>query len=218
MISRMDYGVGLLLKKLLDLKIDDKTVVMFSSDNGHHDEGGHDTDRFDPNGPLRGMKRDLYEGGIRVPMIVRWPGTTPAGTITDHISYFGDLMATAADVAGVDAPSNIDSISFAPTIRGEIDKQRTHDYLYWEFYERGSKQAVRWGNWKAIRMPIGTGKMELYDLSKDLGEAHDIAHEHVALTQQAVRMMDTAHTPHPNWQPRGQKSRQPAPGDGKARF
>ncbi len=218
MISRMDYGVGLLLKKLRDLKIDDNTIVMFSSDNGHHDEGGHDTDRFDPNGPLRGMKRDLYEGGIRVPLVVRWPGTTPAGTITDHISYFGDLMATTAELAGVDAPANTDSISFAPTLRGEIDKQRTHDYLYWEFYERGSKQAVRWGNWKAIRMPIGTGTIELYDLSKDLGEAHDIAHEHVAVAKQAARMMDAAHTPHPNWQPRGKKGRQPVPGDGKARF
>ena len=102
MISRMDADIGRMLDLLGELGIDEDTVVMFSSDNGPHDEGGHDTERFDPNGPLRGMKRDLYEGGVRVPMIVRWPGTAPAGATSKHIGYFGDLMATAAQLAGVD--------------------------------------------------------------------------------------------------------------------
>jgi len=218
MITRMDYGVGLLLQQLSRLEIDKNTVVIFTSDNGHHDEGGHNTELFNPQGPLRGMKRDLYEGGIRVPMIVRWPGTTPAGKTTDHVSYFGDLMATAAELACVDPPKDTDSISFVPTIRGDTDKQQSHDYLYWEFYERGSKQAVRFGPWKAVRMPITTGKIELYDLSHDLGEAHDVSADHADLVAQADEMMDAAHTPHPNWQPRGQKGRQPEPGDGRRRF
>ena len=133
-----------------------------------------------------------------------------------HVRVVGN--GHAAEIAGVTPPKGLDGISFLPAILGRAKQQKQHDYVYWEFYERGSKQAVRWGNWKAIRMPIGTGRIELYDLSQDLGEAHDIAHEHVAITQQAARMMDAAHTPHPNWQPRGQQGRQPAPGDGKARF
>jgi len=192
---------------------------MFTSDNGPHNEGGHDPKRFTPSGPLRGMKRDLYEGGIRVPMLVRWPGQTPAGTISDHIGYFGDLMATVAEFAGVDPPKGLDSVSFAPTITGQSDKQRKHEYLYWEFYERGGKQAVRHKAWKAIRMPSYTGKTQLYDLSKDLGEATNIASQHPALVRKLEAMMDEAHVSHPNWKPRGRASEtQPKPGDGRARF
>lgn len=219
MISRMDHGVGVLLNKLKQLNIDENTVVMFSSDNGHHDEGGHDTDRFDPNGPLRGMKRDLYEGGIRVPLIARWPGKTPAGKVTNHISYFGDLMATAADLAGTDTPNGTDSVSFAPTLMGKSDKQKAHDYLYWEFYEQGSKQAVRFGRWKAVRMPMFAGDIELYDLDEDLGEANNIAATNKDLVNQAREMMEQAHTSNPNWKVRGSTPRkQPAPGDGRPRF
>jgi len=219
MITRMDRDMGRMLAKLKQLGIDDNTVVMFTSDNGPHNEGGHNTQRFTPSGPLRGMKRDLYEGGIRVPLIVRWPGKTPADSISDHIGYFGDLMATAADLAGVDAPQNIDSISFAPTISGHPDQQKEHDYLYWEFYERGGKQAVRQGNWKAVRMPMFTGKTQLYDLSKDLGEAHNIADQHPEIARKLAALMDEAHVDHPNWKPRGKPSqKQPPPGDGKPRF
>ena len=218
MITRMDHGVGLLLKQLKDLGIDDDTVVMFSSDNGHHDEGGHSTERFDPNGPLRGMKRDLYEGGIRVPMIVRWPGKTPAGAKTKHIGYFGDLMATAAELAGTTAPAPIDSVSFAPLIRGEPSQQQQHKYLYWEFYERGGKQAVRFDKWKAVRMPMKDGPMQLFDLSQDLGEANNVASQFPGVVRQAATMMNEAHAPHPNWKPRGNAGKQPEPGDGRARF
>lgn len=204
MITRMDGDVGRILDTLGELGIDQDTVVMFSSDNGPHDEGGHDTERFDPSGPLRGMKRDLYEGGIRVPFIVRWPGTTPAGTTSDFIGYFGDLMATAAELAGTDCPENTDSVSFVPTITGHPGNQTEHDYLYWEFYERGGKQAVRQGDWKAVRLPWGpNGRTELYNLSDDIGELHDIADQHPDKVKQLEGLMEKAHTPHSNWKPRG---------------
>ncbi|TWT95050.1 arylsulfatase [Neorhodopirellula pilleata] len=207
MISRMDADVGRILDLLSELGVEKDTVVMFSSDNGPHNEGGHNPERFDPNGPLRGMKRDLSEGGIRVPLIVRWPGTTPAGTTSDHVGYFGDLMATAAELAGATPPANIDSISFVPTISGRPERQQTHDYLYWEFYEQGGKQAVRSGNWKAIRMPWMTGKTQLFDLSQDIGEAHDVANEHPGVVEAMEARMAEAHQPHPNWEPRGKSPR-----------
>ena len=219
MISRMDHGIGVLLRQLKTAGIDNNTLVMFSSDNGHHDEGGHDTERFDPNGPLRGMKRDLYEGGIRVPMIARWPGTIQAGTTTDHIAYFGDLMATAAELSGQAIPTDTDSVSFAPTLRGDHDLQRPHEYLYWEFYEQGSKQAVRFGPWKAVRQPMFDGPVELYNLDVDLGEASNVADENPDLVAKAVAMMKEAHVPNPNWKRRGNPPRrQPPPGDGRPRF
>ena len=219
MITRMDGDIGRLLDRLKKHGIDERTVVMFSSDNGHHDEGNHDTDRFDPNGPLRGMKRDLYEGGIRMPFLVRWPGTTPAGSVSDHIGYFGDLMATAAELAGAKLPEGLDSISLVPTITGKPDQQKQHEFLYWEFYERGGKQAVRQGKWKAVRMPIFTGKTELYDLSSDLGEGHDVSAEFPQVVARMEALMARAHTPDPLWQPRGRaKKEQPKPGDGRSRF
>ena len=199
MITRMDKDVGRLLDRLAQHGIDDKTLVMFTSDNGHHDEGGHDTDRFDPNGPLRGMKRDLYEGGIRVPFLARWPGRVPASTVSDHIGYFGDLMATAADLAGVEPPEGLDSVSFLPTLLGEPEKQKEHEYLYWEFYERGSKQAVRAGKWKAVRMPMLSGKTELYDLSTDLGEESNVAGEHPDVVAKLEAAMADAHVPSPRF-------------------
>jgi len=212
MITRMDSDIGRILDLLKELEIDRRTLVMFSSDNGHHNEGGHNPDRFDPNGPLRGMKRDLYEGGIRVPMIARWPGVTPQGADTGHISYFGDLMATAAELAGVECPQNTDSISFAPTLRGQTGQQQQHDYLYWEFYERGGRQAVRSGPWKAVRIPVFTGPTELYDLSRDIGEQVNLAAAHPERVKELEKMMQHAHTPHPNWKPRGTP-----PGKKKAR-
>ena len=195
MITRMDADVGRLLDRLARHGIDSRTLVMFTSDNGNHDEGGHNTDLFDPNGPLRGMKRDLYEGGIRVPFIARWPGHVPAATVSDHAAYFGDLLATAADVAGVDEPEGLDSISFLPTLLGKNAEQKQHDYLYWEFYEQGSKQAVRMGNWKAVRMPMFTGQIELYDLDTDLGEENNVAGEHPDIVAKVQAIMTEAHVP-----------------------
>jgi uncharacterized sulfatase len=219
MITRMDADVGRLLDLLTELDIAGDTLVMFTSDNGPHDEGGHATERFDPSGPLRGMKRDLYEGGIRVPFIVWQPGTVPAATISDHVGYFGDLMATAAEVAGIEPPQGLDSISFLPEVTDHPDRQRDHEYLYWEFYERGSAQAVVAGHWKAVRKPMHTGEIELYDLSSDLGESASVAADHPDLVNTMAVRMDEAHTDHPNWTPRGQVPRnQPQPGDGVAPF
>jgi uncharacterized sulfatase len=206
MISRMDGDVGRLLGLLAELGIDRRTAVMFTSDNGPHNEGGHDPQLFQPSGPLRGMKRDLTEGGIRVPFLVWWPGTTPANSSSRHVGYFGDLMATAAELAGVDPPAQVDSVSFVPTIVGQADRQKQAPYLYWEFYERGGKQAVRAGNWKAIRIPMFDGKTELYDLSQDLGEQHDRAAAHPEIVKKLESMMDEAHRAHPNWQVSAAKS------------
>jgi uncharacterized sulfatase len=202
MISRLDADVGRLLDTLRELGIDDNTLVLFTSDNGPHHEGGQDTERFDPNGPLRGFKRDLYEGGIRVPLIARWPGTVPAESVSDHISYFGDAFATIAEIAERPVPKNLDSISMVPALTGRPDRQQKHDYLYWEFYEEGSKQAVRQANWKAVRMPMFTGKTELYDLETDIGETKDVSTEHEAVVQRLEQLMDEAHVPDPNWQVR----------------
>jgi arylsulfatase A-like enzyme len=205
MITRMDADIGRIFARLKKYGIDGRTVVMFTSDNGHHDEGGHDTDRFDPNGPLRGMKRDLYEGGIRVPMLARWPGRVKASTVSDHIGYFGDLMATAADLAKVETPQGLDSVSFLPTLLGQASKQKQHEYLYWEFYERGSKQAVRMGRWKAVRAPMFDGPTELFDLDADLGEENNIAPKNPDMVAKMESIMDQAHEHSPNWLVKGRK-------------
>lgn len=203
MVSRMDRDVGRIMDLLDELELTENTVLMFSSDNGPHNEGGHNPERFDPAGPLQGMKRDLFEGGVRVPMIVRWPGTTPAGEVTNHIGYFGDLMATAAELSGAELPDNTDSISFAPLIQGDPARQQQHKYLYWEFYEQGGKQAVRAGEWKAIRMPWQTGPTQLFNLSNDIGEQSNVADQHPEIVSRMEAMMAEAHEDHPNWQPRG---------------
>jgi len=207
MIGRLDRDVGRVLKRLAQLGIDEQTVVMFTSDNGPHAEGGSDPDFFDCNGPLRGIKRDLYEGGIRVPLIVRWPETTPRGKVSPHVGYFGDLLATAADLAGAAAPAQHDGVSFAPTIKGDPEQQRNHDYLYWEFYERGSAQAVRADNWKAVVRPLGGDNLELYDLDSDLGEQHDVAAKHPAVVEDMRSIMKQAHVPAALWKPRGKPAR-----------
>ena len=207
MITRMDGDVGRLIRRLRDLQIDKNTLVFFTSDNGPHNEAGHDVDVFDPNGPFRGMKRSLYDGGIRVPAIAWWPGTVAADTQTDHVSYAGDWMATAAELTEATLPDvphlADDSVSFAPTLLGNTADQKQHDYLYWEFYEQGGRQAVRFGPHKAIREPMFSGEIELYDVVKDRGESDDLATAKPALVRRAAEMMDAAHTPDPDWKIRG---------------
>ena len=198
MITRMDSDIGELFTTLKKLGIDDHTLVIFSSDNGHHKEGGNNPDFFDANGPLRGMKRNMTEGGIRVPTIARWPGKISAGSRSNHTAYFGDLLATACELAGRNVPSGRDSISFLPALTG-TGTQKQHKYLYWEFYEQGSKQAVRFGQWKAIRKPMLTGKIELYNLDEDLGEENNVAKAHPEKIATAIKLMEDAHRPDPNW-------------------
>ena len=186
MISRMDADVGRLIALLRELKIADNTLVFFTSDNGPHSEGGHKHEFFDANGPLRGFKRDLYEGGIRAPTIAWWPGKIAAGTVSDEPLAGYDWLATACELAGVSETPATDGISFAPTLLGK--QQRSHEYLYWKY---GAKEAVRQGHWKAVR--LGANKpTELYDLNVDIGEANDIAERHPDVVQRLERAMAAA--------------------------
>jgi arylsulfatase A-like enzyme len=198
MVTRLDRDVGRILDKLRELGIDRNTIVIFAGDNGPHKEDGHDANFFDSNGPLRGIKRDMYEGGIRIPMLAFWPGRIRPGSVTDHISGFQDFLATAAEVAGVPAPAT-DGISYLPVLTGR--EQPAHPYLYWEFYEGGPAQAVRMGRWKAIRRPGFTGPFELYDLQSDLGEQHDVAAAHPDLIRQITSIMEREHVASPYWGP-----------------
>lgn len=202
MITRLDDDVGRLLDQLAALGLADRTIVIFTSDNGPHAEGGVDPAFFDSSGPLRGIKRDVYEGGIRVPLIVRWPGHVAAGAVSDHVGYFGDFMDTLAAVAGVAPPAGLDSVSFLPTLLGRPADQAQHPYLYWEFYEGRSSQAVRLRDWKGVRSPMLTGEIELYDLRTDLGERHDVAAAHPDIVERIRQIMQEAHVPSPLWRVR----------------
>lgn len=169
MITRMDADVGRLVRLLKELQIDRNTLVVFTSDNGPHHEGGHDHAFFDSNGPLRGYKRDLYEGGIRVPTIAWWPGTIQPGRQSDEPLAGYDWLPTACDFAGIEAPKGIDGVSFAPMLRGQ--PQPSHDNL---FFSYGPKKAVRKGRWKAVRL-APESNIELYDLDADIGEEQDVS-------------------------------------------
>jgi arylsulfatase A-like enzyme len=201
MITRLDSDVGKLLDKLHELKIEDNTIVFFTSDNGPHKEGGNNPRFFNSSGGLRGIKRDLYEGGIREPMIVRWPGHVPAGTVSDLPWAFWDFLPTCTDLAGTKAPEGIDGLSVALTLLGQ-GEQKTHPYLYWEFHEGGSKQAVRFGNWKAVRLKPN-GPIELYDLRADVGEQQDVAGHHPEIVAKAKEILAAARTDSPQWPLKG---------------
>lgn len=201
MITRMDSGIGTVLDELTASGIDDRTIVIFSSDNGPHAEGGNDPDFFDSNGPLRGIKRDLYEGGIRVPTIAWGPEIVPGGLVSDHIGYFGDFMITFADLAGLPEPVAHDGVTLVPVLTGNEEVQPAHDYLYWEFYERGSAQAVRMGKWKGVRVPMFEGELELYDLETDIGEEDNVAADHPDVVEEILQIMEDAHVPDSNWVP-----------------
>ena len=202
MITRMDADIGKLFLRLKTLGLDDKTLVLFSSDNGPHKEGGADPEFFSSSGPLRGMKRDLYEGGIRTPLIARWPGHIPAGSGTNHVCAFWDFLPTCCELAGVTTPEGIDGISILPTLLGKPEGQRKHPYLYWEFHEQGKKQAVRMGDWKAVRLNVAkepSGPIELYNLKDDLGEQQNVADQHPEIVKQMAEIMATARIPSEHW-------------------
>ena len=196
MVAYLDNAVGRVLDQLRVLGIERDTLVIFSSDNGPMSEGGWDKRYFDSNGPLRGGKRDLYEGGVRVPTIAWQPGVVQEGSETDHVSAFWDFLPTACELAGAPIPDDTDGISYAPTLTGQGDQQE-HDWLYWEFYERGGKQAVRYGNWKGVRLGMGANRkpLELYDLATDLGERNNVAAEHPEVVARLEQIMREANTP-----------------------
>ncbi len=200
MMTLLDEQVGEILALLKQLGIEENTLVMLTSDNGPHREGGHDPDFFDSNGPLKGYKRDLYEGGIRAPLLARWPGTIKPGSTSNHVSAHWDMLPTFCQLAGVDPPADVDGISMVAALK--VEPQLQHDYLYWEFYERGGKRAVRFGNWKAIQQNINNDQdapIELYDLSTDVGETTNVADQHPELIERAGRYFKAAHTPSPFW-------------------
>ena len=201
MISRLDRDVGRLRARLDSLGLVDNTLVVFTSDNGPLVADYLDLDRFDSNGVLRGGKRDLYEGGIRVPLIAVLPGVVPAGTTNDHVSGFQDWLPTLAAIAGVTNPPVTDGISLLPALTGQRE-QAEHDYLYWEFHEKGGKVAVRQGPWKAVRtdyLAKPNGPLEVYRLDRDPGETIDLAAEHPEKVRELEVLLRQAHRPSENF-------------------
>lgn len=192
MVSRLDMYVGEVLAELKKLGLDKNTIVIFSSDNGPHHEGGANPDFFKSAGPLKGIKRDVYEGGIRVPMIAWCPGKIKRGCVSDHISAFCDVMPTLAELSGKVLPVTTDGVSFLPTLLSK-GKQLQHDYLYWEFHELNGREALRAGDWKLIRQPVvGYTALELYNLKNDLHEDHNLISEYPEKTKELEALMDNA--------------------------
>ena len=178
MVSILDKQVGDICRTLDSLGIADNTIIVFTSDNGPHQEGGADPDFFDGNGELRGYKRDLYDGGIRVPMIIKWNGKVAENTKSDHMSAFWDFLPTMAEIIGAEIPENIDGISFLPELTS-CGEQKKHDYLYWEFHENNGRQAIRQGDWKAVKYDVhNDGKIELYNIKDDVAEEDDVAEKY----------------------------------------
>ena len=205
MISLLDRQVGEIVKTLAEQGIADNTLVIFTSDNGPAPEGGQDVGFFRSSGELRGIKRDLYEGGIRVPFIAHWPDAVPGGGRSDHVSAFWDMLPTFAALAGADTPPGIDGLSFEPALRGQLAEQE-HPYLYWEFHGQpppGPAQAIRKGAWKLIRfLPPGEpSHVELYNLDDDVSESHDLSESHPEIVEELLALMESAReeSPYPGF-------------------
>ncbi len=198
MISRMDSDIGRMMARLDELGIADRTMVLFTSDNGPHREGGYDPTVNDSNGPLRGIKRDLYEGGIRVPLIVRWPGHAPPSVVSDRVGAFWDLLPTFADLTGAETPPNLDGHSLLDAFQGSSTEPEERT-LYWEFHEGyASKQAVRMGRWKGVRL-YPSAPIELYDLQEDIGEESDVSGSHPDIVDEIRQYLASARTENEFW-------------------
>lgn len=202
MITRLDAYVGEIFAKLKEKGLDEQTIVIFSSDNGPHEEGGADPAFFGRDGKLRGIKRSCHEGGIRVPFIVRWPGKVEAGSVNAHPLAFYDVMPTFCDLIGQEdyqevfgnkdeKPDYFDGLSFLPTLLGKDEDQAKHDFLYWEFHET-DQMAVRKGDWK---LHVERGKCRLYHLATDLHEDRDVAAEHPEIVAELKQIIKEQHTP-----------------------
>jgi arylsulfatase A-like enzyme len=203
MIARIDDYVDRMLVTLRELGLAEKTLVIFTSDNGPHNESNHTLARFNPTGPLTGIKRSLTDGGIRVPMIAWWPGQIQPGGQTDHVAYFGDWMATAAELADTGIPKDCDSISFVPTLLGRKAQQQRHEFLYWEFHEgRFTQAALYQGRWKGIRSGNPYATVSLYDLENDIAEKTNVAAEHPAIAAKIGDYLTTARLPSADWEPK----------------
>jgi len=191
MVSRLDSDVGAILDLLDEMGVADNTLVMFSSDNGPTYAGGADSKFFESAGPFRGLKGSTYEGGIRVPMIARWPGHIEPGAVTEHMSAFQDVLPTVAEAAGLEHAA-VDGRSFLPALEGK--QQDAHDYLYWEY---NGQQALRTARWKAVRPRLKKGetKLQLFDLMADIAESKNVADEHPEVVKELEALMAAAHTP-----------------------
>ena len=196
MITRMDRDVGRIVEVLRARGMAERTLIIFTSDNGPHREGGADPEFFNSSGGFRGIKRDLYEGGIRVPMIASWPGTIPAGRVSDYAAAHWDLFPTFAELAGLPAPKGLDGVSIARALRGS--PQPAHEFMYWEFHERGFQQAVRMGDWKAVRLARDQ-PLELYNLATDRAEKTNVASKEPAIVERIEKYLATARTESPGW-------------------
>lgn len=199
MVTRLDAYVGQVITLLDELGIRDHTLVIFTSDNGPHREGGADPDFFRSYGPLRGIKRDMYEGGIRTPLIINCPGAVQGGAVSDHVSAFWDMMPTFAEMTGVKPAVKTDGVSMFPVVFGKKGQQE-HEYLYWEFHEAGGRIAVRMGDWKGVRLNVATrpdAPIELYDLSRDIHEDHNVGEQYPRVVRKIERIMKSARTPSP---------------------
>jgi N-sulfoglucosamine sulfohydrolase len=204
MITRLDQHVGRLLDELQRLDLAKNTLVIFTSDNGPHNESNHNVARFQPSGPFSGLKRSLTDGGIRVPCIAWWPGQIKPGRKSRHVAYFGDWMATAAQLAGVPLPPGRDSISFVPTLRDDAASQASHEFLYWEFHERGFSQAVLYQDrWKAIRERSLAAPLALFDLTHDIAEKADVADQHPEIIAKIETYLKDARSHSEDWVPKG---------------
>jgi arylsulfatase A-like enzyme len=198
MITRLDSYVGRMLAELQRLGLAERTLVIFTSDNGPHNESNHDLTRFKPSGPFSGIKRSLTDGGIRVPCLAWWPGTIKAGGVSGHAAYFGDWLATAAELAGATTPAGLDSVSFAPTLRGAAQPQ--HEFLYWEFHEGGFKQAALYqGRWKGIRSGGPAAPVVLHDLQSDPAELADVAAQHADIVAKLETYLKSARSDSADW-------------------
>jgi len=196
MITRMDRDIGAIAERLRARGIDRNTLVLFTSDNGPHQEGGADPQYFTSSGGLRGVKRDLYEGGIRVPLIASWPGTIPAGRVSDTPWAHWDMFPTLAGIAGANTPPGLDGTSMVRALRGQ--RQPEHAPFYWEFHERGFQQAARMGKWKAVRLAKDAA-LELYDLDRDPGEAANVAAANPDVVKRLEAYLESARTESALW-------------------
>ncbi len=200
MVTRLDQSVGTLMAHLEELGIADNTMVIFTSDNGAHAEGGADPEFFNSTGIYRGIKRALYEGGIRTPMIIKYPGVVEANSKSDLVAAFWDFMPTFGELIGAESPENCETMSIMPTLLGKDSKQEQHKYLYWEFHEEGGRQAVRMGDWKLIRQQwkkADKSYFELFNLASDPSETTNVAKANPAVVAELEAIMNAARTPSP---------------------
>jgi len=217
MVSRLDRDVGRLLDLVKALGIAKDTLVIFSSDNGPTSAGGADPDFFDGNGPLRGIKFELYEGGIRCPFIAWWPGVIAPGTESGHVSAHWDMLSTFAELAGLKGSSGGDGLSMAPLLTGRLGEQKQHGHLYWESYNSGVQQAVRSGKWKLVRRQAVSQKpkVELYDLETDVGETTSVGAQHPERVAELWGLMEGSHVPNEHYAlvpgPKAEKKGKAAP-------